>query len=76
MGVTQVVRGSDLLASTSRQILSCRLLNLSVPEFYYFLLLNAAGQRLSKRDNALSMETPRRRWKPEKLTGKLAFPAA
>lgn len=74
MGVTQVVRGSDLLASTPRQILLCRLLELPVPAFYHFpLLLNAAGRRLSKRDGALSMEVLRRRWTPEELTGKLAF---
>lgn len=74
MGVTQVVRGSDLLASTPRQILLCRMLELPVPAFYHFpLLLNAAGRRLSKRDGALSMEVLRRRWTPEELTGKLAF---
>lgn len=74
MGVTEVVRGSDLMASTPRQILLYRLLGLPEPRFYHLpLLRNSAGQRLSKRDGALSMETLRRRWRPEELTGRLAF---
>ena len=51
MGVTQVVRGRDLLPSTPRQILLYRLLGWPVPEFGHTpLLLAPGGRRLSKRD--------------------------
>ena len=45
MGVTQVVRGADLLSSTPRQLLLYRLLELPVPEFIHFPLLLAADWR-------------------------------
>ena len=57
MGVTQVVRGRDLLSSTPRQILLYRLLGYPVPEFGHTpLLLAGDGRRLSKRagDQSLS----------------------
>lgn len=74
MGVTQVVRGSDLLSSTPRQILLYRLLELPEPKFYHLpLLLNAEGRRLSKRDGLLSMAVLRCKWKPEEIVGKLAY---
>lgn len=74
MGVTQVVRGADLLSSTPRQLLLYRLLNLTPPRFYHFpLLLDGAGRRLSKRDGALGLETLRRRLPPEEIVGRLAF---
>ena len=51
MGVTQVVRGQDLLSSTPRQIFLQRLLGLPTPEYYHLpLLVNAEGVRLSKRE--------------------------
>lgn len=43
MGVTQVVRGSDLLSSTPRQILLYRLLELPEPKFYHLPLLLQCG---------------------------------
>ena len=50
MGVTEVVRGSDLLSSTPRQLYLYDLLGLTAPEFYHFpLLLTADGRRLSRR---------------------------
>ena len=61
MGVTEVVRGDDLLLSTAPQRYIQRLLNLPLPERYVHLplLRNAAGQRLSKRDGSLSLEALR-----------------
>ena len=60
MGVTQVVRGRDILLSTPRQIVLLRLLGYSIPEYAHVpLLLDANGQRLAKRHNALSLRTLR-----------------
>lgn len=54
MGVTQVVRGRDLLASTPRQIWLLRTLGRPVPEYYHLpLLLAPDGRRLAKRDKDL-----------------------
>ena len=58
MGVTEVVRGADLLASTPRQLLLYRLLGLEAPAFYHFpLLLGSDGQRLSKRNADAGLDT-------------------
>ena len=74
MGVTEVVRGADLLSSTPRQLLLYRLLGLTPPEFYHFpLLLDARGRRLSKRDGSLGLEALQVRYTPEEIVGKLAF---
>lgn len=54
-GVTQVVRGDDLLASTPRQIHLQRLLGLPQPEYCHLpLVTGAGGAKLSKRDNLVS----------------------
>ena len=59
-GVTQVVRGADLLASTPRQILIQRLLGLHTPSYHHLpLVTNADGTKLSKRDHAVSLATGR-----------------
>jgi glutamyl-tRNA synthetase len=58
MGVTEVVRGADLLHSTARQILLYRALGLAEPLFYHCpLLLDESGVRLAKRHAALSLRT-------------------
>lgn len=50
MGVTEVVRGNDLLASTFRQIELYTALGLSVPRFAHVPLVRGAdGRRLAKR---------------------------
>ena len=49
-GVTEVVRGDDLLRSTARQVLLFRALNLPVPKFLHVpLVLDATGERMAKR---------------------------
>ncbi len=59
-GVTQVVRGADLLASTPRQIALQRALGLPAPRYAHVpLVLNADGSKVSKRDGALPLD-PRR----------------
>lgn len=74
MGVTEVVRGSDLLSSTPRQLFLYRLLELPPPAFYHVpLLLSADGRRLSKRDRDLNLGVLRERYKPEEIIGKLAY---
>ena len=74
MGITQVVRGRDLLDSTPRQIYLYELLGLTPPEFCHVpLLLAPDGRRLSKRERDLDMGALRQRFTPEGLTGLLAF---
>ena len=73
MGVTEVVRGADLLASTPRQLYLYRLLDLEPPEFCHFpLLLAPDGRRLSKRDADAGLDDLRPRMTAEALLGKLA----
>ena len=74
MGVTEVVRGADLLDSTPRQLLLYRLLGLRAPEFYHFpLLLAPDGRRLSKRDADAGLDVLREKAAPEEILGKLAY---
>src|SRR2546426_2407681 len=62
MGITQVLRGADLLPSTARQILLHRLLGQPVPRWAHAPLVIAAnGERLSKRDQSLSLSALRAR---------------
>lgn len=56
MGVDQVVRGDDLLSSTPRQAYLATLLGLPVPQYVHVpLVLNRTGQRLAKRDGAVTL---------------------
>src|SRR5205085_109145 len=60
MQITEVVRGADLLLSTARQLLLYQALGLQAPLFYHCpLLTDAAGVRLAKRHDALSLATLR-----------------
>ena len=56
MGITEVVRGEDLLLSTARQLLIYQALGLNPPEFYHTpLMVDHTGQRLAKRHRSLSL---------------------
>jgi glutamyl-tRNA synthetase len=56
MQITEVVRGSDLLKSTARQILLLRALGLFVPRYYHCdLVRDQGGVRLAKRHDTLSI---------------------
>ena len=62
MQISEVVRGSDLLVSTARQLLLYRALGWTPPAFYHCpLLLDEHGVRLAKRNDALSLRTLRQR---------------
>jgi glutamyl/glutaminyl-tRNA synthetase len=64
MRITEVVRGADLLKSTARQLLLYRALGFGVPKWHHCpLLRDAAGQRLAKRTDALSLRALRERGK-------------
>jgi glutamyl/glutaminyl-tRNA synthetase len=60
MQITEVVRGADLLVSTARQLLLYRALRLKSPEFFHCeLMLDEKGERLAKRNDALSLRALR-----------------
>jgi glutamyl-tRNA synthetase len=60
MGVSEVVRGEDLLTSTARQLLIYRALSWTPPQFFHCeLLRDAQGRRLAKRHGALAIRTLR-----------------
>lgn len=74
MGVTEVVRGRDLLFSSPQQVYVAGLLGFSSPQFIHLpLLCNAAGQRLSKRDASLDMGNLRQRFTAREVMGLLAY---
>jgi glutamyl-Q tRNA(Asp) synthetase len=59
-GITDVVRGADLLSSTPRQILLQDLLGLTTPTYLHVpVAINAAGEKLSKQTRAAPLpDTP------------------
>ena len=74
MGITEVVRGRDLLLSASQQIYLYDILSLQTPEFIHFpLLCNNERQRLSKRDKSLDMGVLRSQYTPEQIIGEIAY---
>ncbi|MCC8182095.1 MAG: tRNA glutamyl-Q(34) synthetase GluQRS [Clostridiales bacterium] len=75
LGVTQVVRGRDLLTSAPRQLWLQEILDFPHPTYAHVpLLLSADGRRLSKRDSALDLGAIRASGRtPESVVGSLAF---
>ena len=60
MGITEVVRGADLVKSTFRQLLLLRALGYDRPDYYHAPLMNDEnGERLAKRTDALSLQALR-----------------
>ena len=74
MGITQVVRGRDLLSSTPRQIWLYRLLGQEPPAYIHVpLLVSNDGKRLSKRDMGLNLSELRKTFRAPQIIGRLAF---
>jgi glutamyl-tRNA synthetase len=60
MGINQVIRGSDLVTSTPRQILLYRALGFTPPQFGHVpLVVTPDGRRLAKRDGSIKLATLR-----------------
>ena len=75
-GVTEVVRGMDLLSSAPRQMYLQELFGFPHPEYAHVpMLLAPDGRRLSKRDRDLDLGELRGRITPEQLIGTLASAA-
>ena len=75
-GVTEVVRGRDILSATPRQLYLQRLLGADAPAYVHIpLLVDAQGRRLAKRDKDLSLDTLLTRYTPEQILGMLAYSA-
>ncbi|WP_274651452.1 tRNA glutamyl-Q(34) synthetase GluQRS [Paenibacillus humicola] len=75
MGVTDVLRGADLLDSTPRQLLLYEALQLPAPRFAHVpLLAGPDGKRLAKRHGGIALASLRDSGTaPERITGWLAF---
>ena len=75
MDITEVVRGTDLLASTSRQLLLIHALGGTVPEYAHVpLVRNAKGEKLSKRDESLTLRALKEKGvTAEQLLGYMAY---
>ena len=75
-GVTEVVRGRDILSATPRQIYLQRLLGCPQPEYVHSpRLTDAQGRRLAKRDKDLDLTALSQRYTPEEILGWLACSA-
>ncbi|MBP5716699.1 MAG: tRNA glutamyl-Q(34) synthetase GluQRS, partial [Bacteroidales bacterium] len=73
MGVTEVVRGRDLLLSVLQQLYLYEVLGYSAPRFAHLpLLCNEQGQRLCKRDKSLDMGVLRQQFSAEEIIGHIA----
>jgi glutamyl-tRNA synthetase len=75
MGITDVVRGADLVSSTPRQIWLARMLGAEPPRYAHLPLVVAAdGSRLEKRTRGASVRELRDRGvAPERILGEIAF---
>ncbi len=72
-GVTEVVRGRDILTATPRQLYLQELLGCPRPVYAHIpLLVDAGGRRLAKRDRDIGLSVLVRRCSPEEILGLLA----
>lgn len=74
MGITEVVRGADLLESTAAQILLYQALGAKIPTFMHLPLLNDKDGRMAKRKGSLTISELRNNGvKAERIVGLLAY---
>lgn len=73
MGITEVVRGEDLLSSTPRQLALIAALGAEPPSYFHVpLVLDESGERLGKRHGSLALSALRESgWTPERVVGLL-----
>ncbi len=73
MGITEVIRGDDLLSSTPRQVALYRALGWEPPAWLHVpLVVGDDGVRLAKRHGAIGVDAYRDAgWSPERLLGVL-----
>lgn len=75
-GVTEVVRGMDLLSSAPRQMYLQELFGFAHPVYAHVpMLLSSDGRRLSKRDRDLDLGELKKHFAPERIIGSLAHAA-
>lgn len=75
-GVTEVVRGRDILSATPRQIYLQRLLGYPPVAYAHIpLLMDAQGRRLAKRDRDLDLSALSKRFSAQEILGFLAWSA-
>ena len=75
-GVTEVVRGRDILSATPRQLYLQRLLGHPQPDYVHIpLLMDEQGRRLAKRDKDLDLTALAQRFTPAEILGMLAWSA-
>ena len=75
-GVTEIVRGRDILSATPRQLHLQRLLGYDTPDYIHIpLLVDHQGRRLAKRDKDLDLTALAQRFTPEGILGMLAYSA-
>ena len=75
-GVTEVVRGRDILSATPRQMYLQRLLGYDTPDYVHIpLLVDHQGRRLAKRDKDLDLTALSQRFTPAQILGMLAYSA-
>jgi glutamyl-tRNA synthetase len=73
-GVTEVVRGTDLLGSAPRQMYLQSLFGFAHPTYAHVpMLLAPDGRRLSKRDRDLDLGRLQENFTPEEIIGTLAY---
>ncbi|MFW5955595.1 MAG: tRNA glutamyl-Q(34) synthetase GluQRS [Rhodothermales bacterium] len=75
MGITEIVRGRDLLGSTARQVQLIEALGSRAPSYAHLpLLVNEGGEKLSKRDASLTLRALRSEGaEPNQVAGYLAY---
>ncbi len=75
MGISNVVRGADLLESSAAQILLYEALEAAAPRFWHVpLLLDMSGERMAKRNGALTLSTLQHQGiRPQRVVGFLAY---